>query len=111
MGKPMPTETLKTYPKKVAKKNALGHKRSHPGIFIHLYSVLHNYATILTTILYETAQLILIYDFSTFTALPEKIAIINSLPVNIWNLLTDLGFDANLMSESDLDAVLERVKN
>ena len=95
----------------MAKKSALGCKRSHTGNFIHLYSVLHDYATTLTTISYETAQLILIYDFSTFTALPEKIAIINSLPANIWNLLTDLGFDANLASESDLDAVLERVKN
>ena len=58
----------------------------------------------------KTAQLILIYDFSTFTASPEKIAIINSLPANIWDLLTDLGFDANITSESDIDAVLERVK-
>ena len=72
--------------------------------------MLHDYATTLTTVSYETAQLILIYDFSTFTASPEKIAIINSLPANIWDLLTDLGFDANITNESDIDAVLERVK-
>ena len=47
-GKPMPTETLKTYPKKSAKKSALGCKRSHPGNFADLYSVLHDYATTLT---------------------------------------------------------------
>ena len=81
----MPTETPKTYPKKAAKKSAVGHKRSHPGNFMYLCSVLHDYATTLTTMSYETAQLILIYDFSTFTALPEKITIINSLPANIWN--------------------------
>ena len=110
IGNPMPTETRKTYPEKPAKKSVLACKRSHPGNFIYLYSALHDYATTLITISYETVQLILIYDFSTFTASPEKIAIINSLPANVQDLLTDLGFDANITSENDIDAVLERVK-
>ena len=56
-GKPMPTETQKTYPEKPAKKSALAHKGSHPGNFIYLYSVLHNYATTLTTISYENCSI------------------------------------------------------
>ena len=47
-GKPMPTETQKTYPEKLAKKSALACKRSHPGNFIYLYSVVHDYATLTT---------------------------------------------------------------
>ena len=39
VGKPMETKTLKTTPKTMAKKGAVGHKRSHPGNFIYLYSV------------------------------------------------------------------------
>ena len=34
----------------------------------------------------------------------------STLPANVQDLLTDLGFDANIASESDIDAVLERVK-
>ena len=73
--------------------------------------MLNDHAATSTTMWHETPQLILICEFPKFTALPEKVAIINLLPANVWNLLTDLGFDANLMSESDLDAVLDSVKN
>ena len=58
-----------------------------------------------------TASLILMYAFPTFTGSPEKIALINSLPANVRNLLTDIGFDANLASENDLDTFLESLKD
>ena len=59
--------------------------------------MLNDHAATSTTMWHETPQLILICEFPKFTALPEKVAIINLLPANVWNLLTDLGFDANLM--------------